>query len=103
MECVKDVFGKMGASQSSGDIVDVVRLRQRENGPILRAIIVEFRSEYGKWTVTRMKTNLRECEVYRSVLEMDPSREEREVRNTRILQLKEKRILQEKQQELIVW
>ena len=32
VECVKDVFGKMGASQSCDDtcIVDVVRLRQNE-------------------------------------------------------------------------
>ena len=43
-ECVKDVFGKMGAGQSCGDVVDVVRLRQKENGPIIRPIIVEFRS-----------------------------------------------------------
>ena len=78
MECVKDVFGKMGAGQSCDDVVDVVRLRQKENGPIIRPIIVEFRSEYDKWTVMKMKAKLRECEEYRSVfLEMDLSREER--------------------------
>ena len=76
MECVKDVFGKMGVGQSCD--VDVVLLRQKENGPIIRPIIVEFRSEYDKWTVIRMKAKLRECEEYRSVfLEMDLSREER--------------------------
>ena len=67
VECVKDVFGKMCAGQSSDDVVDVVRLRQKENGPIIRPIIVEFRSEYDKWTVIRMKVKLRECEEYRSV------------------------------------
>ena len=67
VECVKDVFGKMGAGQRFHDIVDVVRLRQKENGPIIRPIIVEFRSEYDKWTVVRMKAKLRECEEYRSV------------------------------------
>ena len=46
--CVKDMFGKMGAGQNCDDVVDVVRLRQKENGPILRPIIVEFRSEYDK-------------------------------------------------------
>ena len=46
VECVKDVFEKMGASPSCDDIVDVVRLRQKENGPITRPIIVEFKSEY---------------------------------------------------------
>ena len=65
VECVKDVFGKMGAGQSCDDVVDVVRLRQRENDPNIRPIIVEFRSEYDKWTVMRMKAKLRECEEYR--------------------------------------
>ena len=46
VECVNDVFGKMGAGQSCDDIVDVVRLKQKENGPIIRPTIVEFRSEY---------------------------------------------------------
>ena len=79
MECVKDVFGKMGAGRSSDDVVDLVRLRQKENGPIIRPIIVEFISEYDKWAVVRMKAKLRECEEYRSVfLEMDLTREERE-------------------------
>ena len=69
------------------------------NGLIIRSIIVEFRSEYDKWIVMRMKTKLRECEEYRSVfLEMDPSREEREVKKERILKLKE-RIQKEKQHE----
>ena len=58
-ECVKDVFGKMGTRQSCDDVVDVVRLRQKENVPIIRPIIVEFRSEYDKWTVMRIKTKLR--------------------------------------------
>ena len=45
MECVKDVFGKMGVGLSCDDIVDVVRLRQKKIFPIIRPIIVEFRSE----------------------------------------------------------
>ena len=90
VEYVKDVFGKMGACQSCDDVVDVVRLRQKENGPIIRPIIVEFRSEYDKWTVMKMKAKLRECEEYRSVfLELDLSREEREVRKARVMKLKE--------------
>ena len=78
VECVKDVFETMGASQSCDDIVDVVWLRQKENCPIIRPIIVEFRSEYDKWTVMRMKTMLRECEGYRSVFFRDGSVEGRE-------------------------
>ena len=48
VECVKDVFGKMGAGQTCDHIVDVVRLKPKENGAIIRPIIVEFRSEYDK-------------------------------------------------------
>ena len=93
VECVKDVFGKMGVDQSCDDVVDVVRLRQKENVPIIRPMIAEVRSEYDKWTVMRMKAKLRECEENRSVfLEMDLSREEREVRNARVMKLKEERI-----------
>ena len=64
VECVKDVFGKMGAGQSCDDVVEVVRLRQKENDPIIRPIFVEFKSEYDKWTLMRMKAKLRECEEY---------------------------------------
>ena len=67
VECVKDVFGKMGACQSCDDVVDVVRLRQKKISPIIRPIIVEFSSEYAKWTVMRMKARLRECEEHKSV------------------------------------
>ena len=92
VEIVKDVFGKKGAGQSCDDVVDVVRLRQKENGPIIRPIIVDFRSEYNKWTVIRMKAKLRECDEYSSVfLDMDLSREEREVRKARVMKLKEER------------
>ena len=34
---------------------------------------MEFRSEYDKWTVMRMKAKLRECEEYRSVFFRDGS------------------------------
>ena len=57
---------------------------------------MKFRSEYGKWTVMRMKAKLRECEEYRSVLEMDLSREGGKAR---IMKLKEEKIQKEKQQE----
>ena len=66
--CVKHVFGNMGAGQIHDDVVDVVRLRQKENGLSIRPIIVEFRSEYDKWAVLRIKAKLRECEEYISVL-----------------------------------
>ena len=71
VEFVNDVFEKMGLRKSCEDVVDVMRLRQREDGANIRPIIVEFRSEYDNWTVIRMKTKLRECEDYRRVLELD--------------------------------
>ena len=50
---------------------------------------MEFRSEYDKRTVMRMKARLRECEEYRSVfVEMDLLREERVVRKARVMKLK---------------
>ena len=42
MDCVKVAFEKMGAQQSCEDMVDVVRLRQRDDGPNIKPIIVEF-------------------------------------------------------------
>ena len=61
---------------------------------------MEFISEYDKWKVMRMKAKLRECEEYISVfLEMDLSREEREVRKARLMKLKEESIQKEMQQE----
>ena len=52
----------MGERQSCDDVVDVVQLQQREDGPNIRPFIVEFISEYDEWTVMRMKSNLRERE-----------------------------------------
>ena len=48
VECVNYVFGKIGTGQSCDDVVDVVRLRPKENGPIFRPIIMEFICEYDK-------------------------------------------------------
>ena len=63
MECVKDIFQTMSARQSCEDLVDMVRLRQREDGPNIRPIIGEFRSEYYKRTLMKMKAKLRECDT----------------------------------------
>ena len=48
MERLKHVFRKMGAGQNCDYVVDVVGLRQKENGPIIWPIFVDFRSEYDK-------------------------------------------------------
>ena len=75
-----------------------------KNGHIIRPIIAEFRSEYDKWTVMRMKAKLRECEEYISVFRDGyVEGREREVRKTRVMKLKEEIIQKERQQERTVW
>ena len=54
-----------------------------------RPIIVEFKSQYDKWTVLRNKSDLREMNVYKKFfLEQDVSREEREKRRERVQERK---------------
>ena len=57
----------MGAGQSCDDVVDMLRLRQKENCFIIRPIIVEFGSKYDNWTVMMMNAKLGKCEEYRNV------------------------------------
>ena len=87
VECVKNAVEKMGAHQSCDNVVNVV-IETEGKRPIVRPIILDFRSEYDKWTVIKMKTKLREYDEYRSVLEMDLSRKERKRMKTRIRKLK---------------
>ena len=51
VEGLKDVLGKMGVRESCEHVVDVVRLRQREDGANIRPMILEFRSEYDTWAL----------------------------------------------------
>ena len=72
----------MGVRVRDEEIVDVVRMRKKDEGGSIRPIIVEFRTEYDKWTVLRNKSDLWEMNEYRTVfLEQDVSREERERRS----------------------
>ena len=57
----------MGVRVREEEIVDVVRMRKNDEGGSIRPIIVEFRTEYDKWTVLRNKSDLREMNEYRSV------------------------------------
>ena len=43
-------------------------MRNKDEEGSIRAIIVEFRTEYDKWTVLRNKSDLREMNEYRNVL-----------------------------------
>ena len=49
------------------EIVDVVRMRKKDEGGSTRPIIVKLRTEYDKWILLRNKSDLREINEYRSV------------------------------------
>ena len=51
---------------------------KKEGEEIIKPIIVEFHSEYNKWTVLRRKSVLRDMNDYNVFLEQDLSREERD-------------------------
>ena len=64
-EQVLDMIGDMGVRVREEEVVDVVRMRKKEGVGLARLIIVEFKSEYDKWTVLRNKSDLREMNVYK--------------------------------------
>ena len=78
----------MGVRVREEEEVDVVRMRKKEGVGLARPTIVEFKSEYDKWTVLRNKLDLREMNVYKIFLEQDVSREEREKRRERVQERK---------------
>ena len=43
-------------------------MRKKEGDETVKPVIVEFKSEYDKWTVLRNKADLREIEEYKSFL-----------------------------------
>ena len=64
-EQVLDMIGDMGVRVREEEVVDVVRMRKKEGVGLARPIIVEFKSEYDKWTVLRNKSDLREMNVHK--------------------------------------
>ena len=62
------MIGDVGVLVREEDIVDVVRTRKKDEGGSSRPIIVDFMTEYDKWTVLRNKSDLREMNEYRNVL-----------------------------------
>ena len=64
---VIEMIGDMGVRVREEEIVDVVRMRKKDEGGSIRPIIVESRTEYDKWTVLRNKSDLREMNEHRSV------------------------------------
>ena len=84
-----DMIGDMGVRVRVEDVVDVVRMRKKEGVGLARPIVVEFKSEYDKWTVLRNKSDLWEMNVYNKFFkEQDVSREEREKRRERVQERK---------------
>ena len=45
-------------------VMDMIRMRKKEGDRLAKLIIVEFKSEYDKWTVLANKSDLREKNVY---------------------------------------
>ena len=60
----------------------------RQQQQMVKSVSIEFKSEYNKWMVLRNKSDLRETEEYKRVLEQDVSIEEREKRKERIQESK---------------
>ena len=67
---------------------NIIRMRKKDEDETVKPVIIEFKNEYDKWMVLRNKADLRETEEYRSFLEQDLSREEREKRRERIQERK---------------
>ena len=59
-----DLIGDMGVRVREEEVVDVLRMRKKEGDGLARPFIVEFKSQYDKWTVLRNKSDLRELNVY---------------------------------------
>ena len=63
---VMDMFERMGVRIRSENVSDIIRMRKKEGDETVKPVIVEFKSEYDKWTVLRNKADLREIEEYKS-------------------------------------
>ena len=61
------VIEMMGVRMREEEIVDVVRMRKKDEEWSIRPIIVESRADYDKWTLLRKIADLRELNEYRSV------------------------------------
>ena len=66
-EQVMEMIDHMGVRVREEEIVDVVRMRKKDEGGVIRPIILEFRTGYDKWTVLRNKADFREMNEYRNV------------------------------------
>ena len=51
---VMDIFERMGVRNRSKDVSDIILMRKKEGDETVKPVIVEFRSEYDKWTVLRI-------------------------------------------------
>ena len=58
------MFERMGVKICSEDVLDIIRMRKKECDETVKPVIVEFKSEYDKWTVLRNKADLRGIEGY---------------------------------------
>ena len=62
---VMDIFERMGVRIRSEDVSDIIRMRKKKGDETVKPVIVELKSEYDKWMVSRNKDDLREIEEYK--------------------------------------
>ena len=92
-EQVNEIIEILGKNVKSENVSDVIRMRPTGEATTnrVRPVIVEFKSEYDKWQFLRNKKDLKESDKYKRVfLEIDMSKEEREIRREKFLEKKRK-------------
>ena len=100
-EQVLDMIDRMGVNVRKEDVKDVIRMRDRDGSSgVARPLIVEFKSEYDKWTVLRNKSDLRGMNEYRRVfLELDRTKEERAANRLKVVAERERKMNARRQEE----
>ena len=92
-EQVNEIIEILGRNVKSENVSDVIRMRPTGEATAnqVRPVIVEFKSEYDKWQFLRNKKDLKESDKYkRGFLDIDMSKEEREIRKEKFLEKKRK-------------
>ena len=92
-EQVNEIIEILGGNVKRENVSDVIRMRATGEAAVnrVRPVIVEFKSEYDKWQFLRNKKDLKENDKYKRVfLEIDMSKEEREIRREKFLEKKRK-------------
>ena len=85
---VWDMIERVGVRIRSEDVAYTIRMRKKDGDETVKPVIIDFKGEYDKCMVLRNKAEYKDTEEYKSVLEQDLSREEREKGRDRIHEIK---------------